>query len=157
MSQYLFIFLARQISLSRSQPDKPDSRVDADVSVLDDVINSTRNWFAANRAYFLAYAVWVISGAFITLPLLYGPPAVSGILQVLDATRWAISAVQRFGFVGVGLLWLVAVLLSEHYLRTSVGQGELGKAIRKVATSTGIVVVVTGVVYFLPALLSRVV
>ena len=120
------------------------------VSVRDNLVNSTRNWLGVNGPYFLAYAVWLIAGALITLPLLYGPPAISGILQMLDATRWAISAVQRFGFVGLGLMWLVAMLLSEHYLRTSAGKGELGQAIRKVAKLTGIVVGVTVIIYFLP-------
>ncbi len=124
------------------------------MSVLDNVVNGTRNWLMANRPYFLAYAVWLISGAFITLPLLYGPPAVSGILQMLGATRWAISAVQRFGFVGLGLMWLVAMLLSEHHLRTSAGKGELGKAIRKVAQLTGLVVGVTVIIYLLPTFMS---
>ncbi len=123
------------------------------MTVKGNFVNGTRNWFAAHRSYFLAYGVWLISSALITLPLLYGPPAISGILQKLDATRWAISAVQRFGFVGLGLAWLVATLLSEHYLRTSAGKGELGQAIRKVATHTGIVVAVTVVVYALPVFL----
>ncbi len=88
------------------------------------------------------------------LPLLYGPPAVSNILQKLDATRWAISAVQRFGFVGLGLLWLIAILLSEHYLRTSAGTGQLRKAIARVARITGNVKAVTGAIYFLPPLIE---
>ena len=124
------------------------------MSVLDNFVKGTRNWLVENRSYFLAYAAWLISGAFITLPLLYGPPAISSILQKLDATRWAISAVQRFGFVGLGLLWLIAILLSEHYLRTSAGKGQLGKAITKVARITGITAAVTGAIYFLPPLIE---
>ena len=122
------------------------------MSVLGNFINGTRIWLGENKSYFLAYAVWFISGALITLPVLYVPPAVSGILQKLDATRWAISAVQKFGFVGLGLMWLIAVLLSEHYLRSSAGKGELGKAIARVARITGIIVVITGAIYFLPPL-----
>ena len=124
------------------------------MSVLGNFVNCTRNWFVANGSYFLAYAAWLISGAFITLPLLYGPPAISSILQKLDATRWAISAVQRFGFVGLGLLWLIAILLSEHYLRTSAGKGQLGIAIARVARITGIIVALTGAIYFLPPLVE---
>ena len=124
------------------------------MSVLGNFVNDTRNWFGENKSYFLAYAVWFISGALITLPLLYAPPAVSGILLKLDATRWAISAVQRFGFVGLGLMWLIAVLLSEHYLRTSAGTGQLGKAIARVARITGIVVAVTCAIFFLPPLIE---
>ena len=124
------------------------------MSVLGNFINGTRIWLGENKSYFLAYAVWFISGAMITLPLLYGPPAVSSILQKLDATRWAISAVQRFGFVGLGLLWLIAILLSEHYLRTSAGKGQLGIAIARVARITGIIVALTGAIYFLPPLVE---
>ncbi len=116
-------------------------------------LDSTRNWLVANRLYFLAYVVWLIAGACLTLPLLYAPPAISGILQALGASRWTISAVQRFGFVGLGLMWLVAALISEHYLRISAGKEELGKAILRVAWIVGIVVVVTVIIYLLPAFL----
>ncbi len=86
--------------------------------------------------------------------LLYAPPAISSISQKLDATRWAINAVQRFGFVGLGLLWLIAILLSEHYLRTSAGKGQLGKAIARVGRFTGITVAITGAIYFLAPLIE---
>lgn len=121
------------------------------MAVLSNFVNETRNWIVVKAPFFLAYAVWLIASAFLALPLLYGIPGVSGILEKLDATRWAISAVQRFGFVGIGLLWLIAVLLAEHLLRTSAGNGTLGKAIGRVAKFTGFVVIGTAIVFFLPS------
>lgn len=92
------------------------------------------------RNYFLAYAVWLAAGALGLLPLLYGPVALAGLLELGEANRWVVSAYQRFGFVLLGLGWLVGVLYAEHYLRASVAKGRLGRAVRRVAAGVALIV-----------------
>ena len=91
-------------------------------------------------AYGLAYAVWLAAAAAGLLPLLYGPAALAGLMELLEANRWVTSAYQRFGFVLLGLGWLVGVLYAEHYLRVSVAKRRLGRAIRRVAAGAALLV-----------------
>lgn len=113
--------------------------------------NGARRIIIESFPYLLAYASWLIAGALLTLPLLYAPPAAASILHKLEATRWAISAVQRFSYVFLGLGWLIAMLIAEHHLRTSVPKGRLRGVLRRLAVRIGITVAITALLYFLPA------
>lgn len=108
-----------------------------------------------NRGYFLAYAVWLSAAALGALPLFYGPPAVASVMSAFGLNRWVVSAFQRFGFVLLGLGWMIGVLYAEHYLRNSVSRGHLGRAMGRVFMVTGIIVLLFLLLLVLPFFLLR--
>lgn len=104
--------------------------------------------FAEIRKYLVAYLVWAASAVIWALPLLLGPQLIAGAMEFSEFSRWTISAFQRFGFVLLGLAWLVAVIFAEHYLRTSATRQRLPRALIRVGVANLIVVVLL----LLPAL-----
>ena len=114
------------------------------------------DYTSANRVdkYFLVYLVWLLAAAAWVWPLLIAPQAVAGMLDILGVHRFTISAIQRFGFVLLGLAWLVATLWTEHYLRTSVARQRVVRSVVRVAIATIIVHVVSLLIQLSPVLVQ---
>ena len=114
------------------------------------------DYTSTNRVdkYFLVYMVWLLAAAAWVWPLLISPQAMAGMLDVLGVHRFTISAIQRFGFVLLGLAWLVATLWTEHYLRTSVSRQRVVRAVVRVAIATIIVHVVSLLIQLSPVLVQ---
>lgn len=114
------------------------------------------DYTSANRVdkYFLVYLVWLLAAAAWVWTLLISPQAMAGMLDVLGVHRFTISAIQRFGFVLLGLAWLVATLWTEHYLRTSVSKQRVVRSVVRVVIATIIVFIVTTLVQLSPVLVQ---
>ncbi len=116
-------------------------------------MSTIANWLVQNRAYFAAYAVWVLAATVGALPLLFGPAPLAGLMEALDINYWIISAVQRFSYVFLGLGWLIGVLYAEHYLRNSVARHRLGRAVVRVGLALGVILILLVLLTFLPVFL----
>lgn len=83
-------------------------------------------------AYIAVYAVWV---AFFVAGFWLIPQVRILLLDLAGLTpanRWILSAIDRYATLLLGLIWLVIVLYVEHYLRTAVEAGRLGRRILRV-------------------------
>ncbi len=116
-------------------------------------MSTISNWLVQNRAYFVAYAGWVLAAGVGALPLLFGPAPLASLLELLDVNYWIISAIQRFSYVFLGLGWLVGVLYAEHYLRTSVPRHRLRKALVRTGITLLVILILLVLVTLLPAFL----
>lgn len=125
-------------------------------AVLSSSFRRLIDYTSANRVdkYFLVYLVWLLAAAAWVWTLLISPQAMAGMLDVLGVHRFIISAIQRFGFVLLGLAWLVATLWTEHYLRTSVSKQRVVRSVVRVVIATIIVFIVTTLVQLSPALVQ---
>ena len=114
------------------------------------------DYTSANRVdkYFLVYLVWALATAAWVWPLLTAPQSMAGMLDMLGVHRFTISAIQRFGFVLLGLAWLVATLWTEHYLRTSVSRQRVVRSVVRVAIVTIVVLAVSVLVQLSPVLVQ---
>lgn len=62
---------------------------------------------------------------------------------------WAVRGYDRLGIYLLGLIWFVAILFIEHYLRSSIGKNRLWRSIGRAAIVHGILVAVALGVRFL--------
>lgn len=60
----------------------------------------------------------------------------------LNATRWAMTAIDQFGFLLLALLWLIAFMVIETYLRQGVPTNRLRSRVLKVLGWQMILVIV---------------
>ncbi len=70
--------------------------------------------------YLACYALWVgfvLVGAWL---ILQGRAAMFDLAVWLRWNPWAVDAVAQFAVVTLGLIWLVAILGTEYYLRQGV-------------------------------------
>ena len=128
----------------------------------DRYLSSSFRWLkhftSTNRLdkYLLVYLVWVLACGLWVLPFLTAPQALAGMLDQLGVSRWAISAFQRFGFVLLGLAWLVATIWTEHYLRTSVSKQRLARSAIRVGIATFGALILLVLLHLAPALIQLV-
>jgi len=73
----------------------------------------------------LAYGLWLASAALslwlvlqMRLLLLVELP-----MRMLNINHWAFSAIDKFGLVILGVVWLVFVVVSEEYFRRMIDHG----------------------------------
>ncbi len=125
-------------------------------AVLGNSFRRLMDFTSANRVdkYFLVYLVWALATAAWVWPLLTAPQSMAGMLDMLGVHRFTISAIQRFGFVLLGLAWLVATLWTEHYLRTSVSRQRVVRSVVRVVIVTIVVFIITTLVQLSPVLIQ---
>jgi hypothetical protein len=70
--------------------------------------------------YLVAYACWIISALLSMLTLLITRNALNVVWPLLGGNRWLLRAVDRFGLVFLGLVWLVYVIFVEQHYRLSI-------------------------------------
>src|SRR4029079_16462536 len=77
--------------------------------------------------YLACYALWLGPSALGVWLILAARSALIRLAFALRFHPWILRAVDDFGFVTLGLLWLVGVLLLEHSLREGVTRKRLWK------------------------------
>jgi hypothetical protein len=70
--------------------------------------------------YLLAYMCWIATAAVSLATMLFARNALNVIWPILHGNRWLLRAIDRFGLVFLGLVWLVYVIFVEQYYRTSI-------------------------------------
>ena len=81
--------------------------------------------------YLAAYTLWLCFSALGVWLIFVLRAVVVGLAFVLQLDPWQVRAVDNFGFVTLGLIWLVGILMLEYYLRRGVEKNRLwGRAIR---------------------------
>ncbi len=94
--------------------------------------NSSRGFWQTLPLYLACYALWI---AFSALALLAIPPLLLNLTrlgELLGLSRWALSAISKFGIYLLGMLWLIAIILLESYLRRGVEMRKLWSRTRQV-------------------------
>jgi hypothetical protein len=70
--------------------------------------------------YILAYWFWIL-GAVLTLVAVFLVRNVLNIMwPLLGGNRWVLRAVDRFGLVFLGLVWLVYAIFTEQFFRMAI-------------------------------------
>ncbi len=70
--------------------------------------------------YILAYLFWLITAAIGMLAIFQTRNMINVVWPALGGNRWVLRAVDRFGLLFLGLLWLVYVIFVEQYYRLSI-------------------------------------
>lgn len=79
--------------------------------------------------YFIAWIVSIGLGLWVMTQLRVNLLDIS---VALNVNPWAMSAIDKFSFFILGLVWLVLILLTENYLRTAVARNLLLRRLAKV-------------------------
>jgi hypothetical protein len=70
--------------------------------------------------YLLAYLCWLLVAAVSLLAALLMRNTLNVVWPIMGGSHWILRAVDRFGLVGLGLIWLVYVILAEHNFRSAI-------------------------------------
>jgi len=70
--------------------------------------------------YVLAYLCWLCTAAIGMLALFQTRNMINVMWPVLGGSHWVLRAVDRFGLVFLGLLWLVYVIFVEQHYRLAI-------------------------------------
>jgi len=70
--------------------------------------------------YILAYVCWLLVAAVSLLTALIVRNTLNVVWPIMGGSHWILRAVDRFGLVGLGLIWLVYVILAEHNFRSAI-------------------------------------
>lgn len=97
--------------------------------------------------YLACYVLWFGFSALTILTILQLRNAVLSLLPVIGP--WVMMGVDKFSFLILGLLALIWVLFTEHYLRTGVETGTLW---RRALVIAGVQAAVLGFAYLLQLL-----
>jgi hypothetical protein len=81
--------------------------------------------------YLACYTLWLALSALGVVMLFQARAVIFAIAVRLGANPWVIRAIDNFGVVTLGLIWLVCILLLEDRLRKGVVQNRVwGRAAR---------------------------
>jgi len=75
--------------------------------------------------YLACYALWLALVALGGVLIWEARSAMFALAVWLHLNPWQVRAIDQFGVVTLGLVWLVAILLLEDYLRKGVIKGRL--------------------------------
>lgn len=70
--------------------------------------------------YAIAYLCWLCTAAIGMLALFQTRNMINVIWPVLGGSHWTLRAIDRFGLVFLGLLWLVYVIFVEQHYRLAI-------------------------------------
>ena len=80
-------------------------------------------------SYALAYTCWLLTAALSMIALFMVRTAFNVAWPAMVGTeatdRWVLRAIDRFGLVFMGLVWLVYVIFVEHQYRTSITEARM--------------------------------
>ena len=112
---------------------------------------TVRNFRQLLPLYMACYAIWLALSA-LWVWLIFQLQLVLFALAIrLRLNPWQVRAVDQFGVVTMGLIWLVGILLLEHSLRQGVVKNRLwGRAVRAFV----IVAAALGLCYVMQALIA---
>lgn len=100
--------------------------------------------------YVLCYLLWGITIALAFLNLIGARGLYLTIMGVLSVQPRSASAIDKITFLFLGVVWLVLVIFSEDYYRTSISKNRLWKSFSLI---TGIQLLFLFAAHFLPFLL----
>ena len=103
--------------------------------------------------YFLCYLLWVVTGTLGFLNLIAARRLYLVILAAFSLNRWAVPALDKLGFLFLGITWLVLVIFSEYYYRNSISKNRLWKSFSLI---TGIQLLFLFLAWLIPLLIFRV-
>jgi hypothetical protein len=101
--------------------------------------DSSHNFRRLLPLYLACYVLWLalsVLGVWLIFTL---RSVLVGLAFVLRLNPWQVRAVDNFGFVTLGLIWLVGSLLLEYRLRQAVAKNQLWKRAARVALAEAIV------------------
>jgi len=87
--------------------------------------DSSQNFWRLLSLYLACYALWLGLSALGVWLIFTLRSVLVGLAFVLRLNPWQVRAVDNFGFVTLGLIWLVGILLLEHRLREAVAKRRL--------------------------------
>jgi hypothetical protein len=70
------------------------------------------------------------------------------LMRAISDNRYAVGAVEKFGFIVFALIWLVLVYVSGHFYQKAVASNRLGRTFARVTAGQVVFVVLAVVVYF---------
>jgi hypothetical protein len=99
-----------------------------------------------------AYGLWLASAALsawlmLEMRLLF---LVDLPMRSRTINHWAFSAIDKFGFIILGIIWLIGLIVSEEYFRRLIGRKFPGRRVLMVFVVEGVLL---GLVYLWRALL----
>ena len=112
---------------------------------------TTRNFRQLLPLYLACYAIWLALSALGVWLIFAFRPVLFGLAIRLRFNPWQVRALDNFSVVGMGLLWLVAILVLEHRLRQGVENNRLWS---RAARASAIALAALGLCYGLQALLA---
>jgi hypothetical protein len=111
---------------------------------------SPGNFWRTLPLYVACYALWIAFSALGVWLLFALRSLLFDIAVRLRFNPWQVRAVDNFGFVTLGMLWLVGIILVEHYLREGVPRQRLWRRAARVFVSEALAL---GLAYGLLAVL----
>ena len=101
--------------------------------------------------YLACYAICLTLAAMGIWLIFAARPVLFSLAIWLRLNPWQVRAIDNFSVVGMGLLWLIGILLMEHSLRRSVEKNRLwGRAARALVAEA----LALGGCYLVPLLLT---
>ncbi|HPU08140.1 MAG TPA: hypothetical protein PK844_02360 [Candidatus Atribacteria bacterium] len=106
-----------------------------------------------NLAYVLCYIFWAITVASTFLLLLAGREFYLKIMAFVIKSGWVGGAIDKFLFVGAGILWLAVVIYIEAYYREGVKKDDL---VKRFLFVTGIEILILFIFHTIPLAIAGV-
>jgi hypothetical protein len=85
--------------------------------------------------YLACYALWLVLSALGVWLVFAVRSVLVGLAFALRFNPWQLRAVDNFGVVTLGLIWLIGILWLEHSLRQSVAKNRLWKRAVRVSVA----------------------
>lgn len=104
----------------------------------------SRTW-----SYVLCYVLWIVSAALGVLDMFVSRGLVMRIFALTRTNRWVLGAIDRFGFLFLGLIGLAFVIFCEHYYREGVERNVLWRRFGLITAAELFLLVLAGLVPFL--------
>ena len=112
---------------------------------------TARNFRQLLPLYLACYVIWLALSA-LGMWLIFQLQPILFVLAIrLHLNPWQVHAIDQFGVVTMGLIWLVGVLLLEHSLRQGVEKNRLWA---RAARAFAIVAAALGLCYVVQALIA---
>jgi len=93
--------------------------------------DSSQNSRRTLPLYLAAYALWIGFSALGVWLIFAVRSVLVDLAFVFRFDPWQVRAVDNFGVVTLGVIWLIGILLLEHYLRQGVAKNRLwGRVVR---------------------------
>lgn len=83
------------------------------------------------------YLLWLISAALGVADMLVARIVLRAVAFELGADRWSLSAIEKFGFLALGIVWLALVYVCEARYQKDAAVG-MGRLVRRFAWVMGI-------------------
>ena len=112
---------------------------------------AARNFRQLLPLYLACYALWIAFAALGVWLIFALRPVMFGLTIWLRLNPWQVRALDNFSVVTMGLIWLVGILLLEHYLRQGVAKDRLWARAARVFV---FLAVALGLCYGLEALIT---